>query len=183
MEVTNMALANICKRDILALLSEYPTFEGAKTIAYLLNHPGQSIPAILLEPALLVGFTPGEIARSYPHLAPIKMTDPTTLRAVDKRLNQLIAQKAGTPSLQNSGTPTPQHALDSEIEALVKYRRETTLPGGTIKCFHQDDHKAYFRLTAAISRLLNRAEKDGHYEAVAYIKYHLRRGLRLRWEE
>jgi hypothetical protein len=44
------------------------------------------------------------------------------------------------------------------------------LPTGKIKCFNDDDSKAYDRLRKDIDTLLKQAEKDGYSEAVAIVK-------------
>jgi hypothetical protein len=100
------------------------------------------------------------------------MTDEQTLRCVDKRLNRLIELKAF-----NATT-----AYDDEIQALIRYRKETTLPTGKIKCFNDDDSKAYDRLRKDIDTLLKQAEKDGYSEAVAIVKRCLHRGLNFFWD-
>ncbi len=159
------------------LLTTYPDWEGAKVLNVLMEYPNTPIYSSVLETALQMSIPLPEAQASIYHLAPVKMTDETTLKAVKKRLNQLIAQLASTP--------TPQHAntITDEIRALTQYIKETTLPTGGIKCFHDEDRAAYRRQSAAIRRLLAQAVKDGHHEAVAYIKHHLFTGKQMRWEE
>ncbi|MDD4309458.1 MAG: hypothetical protein PHO32_03690 [Candidatus Cloacimonetes bacterium] len=177
------------------LLGEYPDWEGARVLQLLIQHPYTDIYASVVELCLKNTIPPPEAENLRYHLAPIKMTDEATLKAVKKRLNQLIA----VASHSDATTLTPIVAHDSnpanvpvyvalerdataEIRALTQYIKETTLPTGTIKCFNDDDTKAYRRQAAAISRLLNQAIKDGHHEAVAIVKANLKKGKIMRWE-
>jgi hypothetical protein len=166
------------------LLTTYPDWEGTKVLNVLMQYPNTPIYSSVLETALQMSIPLPEAQASIYHLAPVKMTDETTLKAVQKRLNQLIAQKANTPSHHHSVTSSPHHlvTIQDEICALTQYIKETTLPTGGIKCFHDEDRAAYRRQSAAIRRLLAQAEKDGHHEAVAYIKHHLFQGKQMRWE-
>lgn len=211
----------------LELLNNYPEWEGAKVLQLLINHPNTDIYASVLELCLESSVPPQEAQNLRYHLAPIKMTDEKTLKAIDERLKQLIAQKAeittqlsSTPEHQNTSTnenqytntqalspcatlpakrfhpstlspfhlrntPTPQNTstIDSEISALIAYRKECTLPTGGIKCFNDEDTKAYRRQAEAIRRLLAQATRDGHHEAVAIVKANLKKGKIMRWEE
>ena len=254
------------------LISQYPDWEGSKVLACLANHPDTDLYATVLELSLQNAIPAAEAENLRYHLAPIRMTDEATLRAIDKRINRLISvladanpplglansdlQKSskssisndsvvsanseiGSPStsanseigspvvaLASEGTPcvlanansplqnvardedsisqpldlstprlldlstprlldpsTPRLLdLQTELSALIAYRKECTLPTGQIKCFNDDDTKAYWRQRNAIRRLLLKAEKDGHHEAVAYIKAHLKMGKIFRWE-
>jgi chorismate mutase len=203
----------------LELLNNYPDWEGAKVLQLLINHPNTDIYASVLELCLESSVPPLEAQNLRYHLAPIKMTDEKTLKAIDESLNQLIAQKteittqlSSTPEHQNThtqalspcatmpakrfhpstlspfhlrNTPTPQSSttIDSEIAALIAYRKECTLPTGSIKCFNDEDTKAFRRQAQAIRRLLAQATKDGHHEAVAIVKANLKKGKIMRWEE
>ncbi len=158
------------------LINHYPDWEGAKVLQLLVLHPDTDIYATVVELCLESTIPPLEAQNLRYHLAPIKMTDEDTLRAIDKRLNQLIAQKANTPPHHHFITSSPHHSIDAEIAALTAYRKETTLPTGGIKCFNDEDTKAYRRQSAAISRLLAQATKDGHHEAVAIVKANLKKG-------
>jgi len=175
----------------------YPDWKGAKFLNILCQHPNQPIPASVLENSLYGIIPLSESGEHSYHFAPIKMTDPATLRAVDKRLNQLLAQKvaADVPSAvatdilsveqsnadeTSAATQTPD--IDSEIAALIQYRKQCTIPGGGIRCFNDDDSAAFHRIRKAIFRLLLQAEKDGHHEAVAVIKANLKKGKIMRWE-
>jgi len=155
------------------LINHYPDWEGAKVLQLLTQHPDTDIYATVVELCLESTIPPLEAQNLRYHLAPIKMTDEDTLRAVDKRLNALIAMKAESGSID----------FDSEINALIAYRRETTLPTGGIKCFNDEDTKAFRRQSAAIRRLLIQATKDGHHEAVSIIKANLKKGKVMRWED
>jgi len=155
------------------LINHYPDWEGAKVLQLLTQHPDTDIYATVVELCLESTIPPLEAQNLRYHLAPIKMTDEDTLRAVDKRLNALIAMKAESGSID----------FDSEINALIAYRRETTLPTGGIKCFNDEDTKAFRRQSAAIRRLLAQATKDGHHEAVAIVKSNLKKGKIMRWEK
>jgi len=155
------------------LINHYPDWEGAKVLQLLIQHPDTDIYATVVELCLQSTIPPLEAQNLRYHLAPIKMTDEDTLRAVDKRLNALIAMKAESGSID----------FDSEINALIAYRRETTLPTGGIKCFNDEDTKAFRRQSAAIRRLLAQATKDGHHEAVAIVKSNLKKGKIMRWEK
>ncbi len=157
---------------IQTMLQTYPNFKGSKVIDLLYAHPDTPIPAADMELALNLQIPPDFINRKRYHFAPIRMTDEQTLRCVDKRLNRLIELKAF-----NATT-----AYDDEIQALIRYRKETTLPTGKIKCFNDDDSKAYDRLRKDIDTLLKQAEKDGYSEAVAIVKRCMRRGLSFVWD-
>jgi hypothetical protein len=188
------------------LISHYPDWEGAKVLELLVNHPNTDIYATTAEICLSKQLPPMEAGNARYHLAPIKMTDEQTLKAVKQRLNQLISilaeqitplspsssqlttavipAKAGIQFFSSSrplDSSTSRH-IDFEIRALTQYLKETTLPTGIIKCFNDDDTKAYRRQAAAIRRLLHQATKDGHHEAVAYIKQHLNQGRIMKWE-
>jgi hypothetical protein len=230
------------------LITHYHDWEGAKVLQLITNQPDTDIYATVVELCLANSVPPSEAQANLYHLAPIKMTDDTTLNQVKKRLNQLIAQKANgmansdlpqliMESLQPSPEPKlspnyeaartthapypPQPSpfvvhstvqqetnlnqtlvestpnsnadetsaatltpdIDADIQALTAYIKETTLTTGCIKCFNDEDTKAYRRQSAAISRLLHKAEKDGHHEAVAIIKANLKKGKIIRWEE
>jgi len=167
------------------LISQYPDWEGSKLLACLANHPDTDLYATVLELSLQNAVPAREAENLRYHLAPIKMTDEATLRAIDKRMNRLILVEASSRSLgaDTSGSLKPQdEASTQELNALIAYRKECTLPTGQIKCFNDDDTKAYWRQRNAIRRLLLKAEKDGHHEAVAYIKAHLKMGKIFRWE-
>jgi len=155
------------------LINHYPDWEGAKVLQLLTQHPDTDIYATVVELCLESTIPPLEAQNLRYHLAPIRMTDEVTLRAVDKRLNALFAMKAESGSID----------FDSEINALIAYRRETTLPTGGIKCFNDEDTKAFRRQSAAIRRLLAQATKDGHHEAVAIVKSNLKKGKIMRWEK
>ena len=155
------------------LINHYPDWEGAKVLQLLTQQANTDIYATVVELCLESTLSPLEAQNLRYHLAPIKMTDEDTLRAVDKRLNALVAMKAETGSTD----------FDSEINALIAYRKETTLPTGTIKCFNDEDTKAFRRQASAIRRLLAQATKDGHHEAVAIIKANLKKGKIMRWED
>jgi len=169
--------------SVKELINHYQDWEGAKVLQLLIQHPDTDIYATVVELCLQSTIPPLEAQNLRYHLAPIKMTDEVALRAIDKRLNQLIAQKANTSELQHTSTPEPQYSIDAEINALIAYRRETTLPTGGIKCFNDEDTKAFRRQSAAIRRLLAQATKDGHHEAVAIVKANLRKGKIMRWED
>ncbi len=180
----------------LELLNSYPDWEGAKILNCLLRAPNTDVYATVLELALENQVPLSEAQNLRYHLAPIRMTDEATLQAVDKRINQLILAEATSQSLD---ADTSSRSLDveassrrlkpideastQEISALIAYRKECTLPTGRIKCFNDDDTKAYWRQRNAIRRLLQKAEKDGHTEAVAYLKAHLKMGKIFRWEK
>lgn len=164
------------------LINHYPDWEGAKVLQLLTQHANTDLYATVVELCLESTLSPLEAQNLRFHLAPIKMTDEDTLRAIDKRLNQLIAQKANTPPLHHFITSSPHHSIDAEINALIAYRKETTLPTGTIKCFNDEDTKAFRRQASAIRRLLAQATKDGHHEAVAIVKANLKKGKIMRWE-
>jgi hypothetical protein len=246
MEMPNSNLAT-------RLISQYPDWEGSKVLACLANHPDTDLYASVLELSLQNAIPAAEAENLRYHLAPIRMTDEATLRAIDKRINQLIAVLAdanpplglansdlpksskssvsndsvvsanseiGSPAVASASDGTscvPANAnspqqnvardedsisqpldpstsqpldlstprlldLQTELSALIAYRKECTLPTGQIKCFNDDDTKAYWRQRNAIRRLLLKAEKDGHHEAVAYVKAHLKMGKIFRWE-
>ncbi|PKN73505.1 MAG: hypothetical protein CVU50_01970 [Candidatus Cloacimonetes bacterium HGW-Cloacimonetes-3] len=169
--------------NALELLNNYPDWEGTKLLNILMQYPNTPIYSSVLETALQMIIPLPEAMATIYHLAPVKMTDEATLKAVKKRLNQLIAQKANTPSHHHSVTSSLHNPIEDEIQSLTQYIKETTLPTGGIKCFHDEDRAAYRRQSAAIRRLLAQAEKDGHHEAVAYIKHHLFQGKQMRWEQ
>lgn len=168
------------------LLSHYPEREGAKILQLLIQHPDTDIYASVVELSLFSSLSPLQAQGFRYHLAPIRMTDEATLRAVDKRLNQLIFVEASSRKMDadtSSRSLKPQdEASTQEIAALIAYRKECTLPTGKIKCFGDDDTKAFRRQAEAIRRLLKRAEKDGHHEAVAIVKAQLKKGRIMRWE-
>jgi len=224
---------------VRTLVSQYPGWEGSKVLACLANHPDTDLYATVLELSLQNAVPAQEAENLRYHLAPIRMTDEATLRAIDKRMNQLIAvladanppiqaqelfspsqaqesfapfpnfransqyhRRKGLMATPNNNTThesllpyengnnakigtvamTPDSTVQAELNALIAYRKECTLPTGKIKCFNDDDTKAYWRQRNAIRRLLSKAEKDGHHEAVAYIKAHLKMGKIFRWE-
>jgi len=179
-----MLNTNISQTQAKELIDEYPDWEGSQILNFLMHHPNQPIYSTVLETSLRRQIPPNEAQKTLYHLAPIRMTDDATLRAVDKRLVKLLQIQA---AIKTSDTPTQQHPstteLEEEIRSLIEYRKETTLPTGGIKCFHDEDRAAYRRQSAAIRRLLTKATKDGHHEAVAYIKFHLKQGKQMRWEE
>lgn len=158
------------------MLNAYSDWEGSRILDLLVCHPNLPIFSSVIESCLLQNLSPLEASNAHYHLVPIKMTDYDTLKAVDKRLNQLIAQKANA-----QGNSLAE--LESEMAALIHYRKECTVPGGGIKCFHDEDRAAYRRQSAAIRRLLNKAEQQGHHEAVAIVKACLRQGKQMLWEE
>ena len=161
---------------IRILSDNYPAWGGTKVLDLLCHYPDQPIYATTLERCLNEGISPAEAQSSLYHLAPIRMIDESTLTAVKKRLNQLINVEASSRSLieETSRSIKPQdEASTHEISALTAYLKESTLPNGAIKCFGDDDTKAYRRIWAAIHRLLKKAEADGHHEAVAIIKHNL----------
>ncbi len=182
-----------CAHDLAML---YPAWEGAKVLQLLISHPNTDIYATTLELCLQSSLSLHEAQNTRYHLSPIKMTDEQTLKAVKQRLNKLIAIKAeqtsqplDSPTSRPLDTPTSRlldpstsRLLDSEISALTQYIKETTLPTGTIKCFNDDDTKAFRRQASAIRRLLAQATKDGHHEAVAHINQQLKKGRIMRWE-
>jgi len=155
------------------LLDSYPDWEGSRLLDLLIQSPNAPIHASHLEKCLTLSLTPQEAEQLHQDFAPIPMTDYQTLNAIDKRLNRLTRLKA------ESDSP----AWDQEIAALTSYRRACTTPFGTIRSFTDADDKAYHRQFAAIRRLLNRASAEGHHEAVAIIKQHLRKGRLMMWEE
>ena len=199
---------------IAKLQESYPGWEGTKALTLLVCHPNEAIPAAILERCLNQGISPREAQTSLFRLAPIRMTDDKTLRAVKNRLNTLMNVEASSRSLEVEASSRSlkveassrslkveascrslkveassrslinkrqDDASTSEIAALTAYLKETTLPTGKIKCFGDDDTKAYRRLWAAINRLLKKAEADGHSEAVAIIKANLKQGKMFRW--
>ena len=190
---------------IAKLQENYPGWEGTKALTLLVCHPNEAIPAATLERCLNQGISPSEAQTSLFRLAPIRMTDDKTLRAVKNRLNTLMNVEASSRSLEVEASSRSleveassrslkveassrslinkrqDDASTSEIAALTAYLKETTLPTGKIKCFGDDDTKAYRRIWAAINRLLKKAEADGHSEAVAIIKANLKQGKMFRW--
>ena len=109
------------------LIDHYPDWEGAKVLQLLIQHANTDIYATVVELCLESTIPPLEAQNLRYHLAPIKMTDEATLRAVDKRLNALIAQKANlqtsrplnflipklTPWLPIAGKPPAPQALSN----------------------------------------------------------------------
>jgi hypothetical protein len=180
----NLGVADVSSAsNATDLIKNYSDWEGAKVLNILMQYPNTPVYSSVLETALNQNIPLTEAQAAIYHLAPIKMTDEATLKAVKKRLNQLIAQQANTPSPHHSVTSSLHHPIQDEIHSLTQYLKETTLPTGGIKCFHDEDRAAYRRQSAAIRRLLAKAIKDGHHEAVAYIKHHLFQGKQMRWEE
>jgi len=177
------------------ITATYPAWEGAKALDLLCHYPGEPIYATILERCMNEGISPRVAQHKLYHLAPIPMTDPVTMKAVDKRINQLLAALAidqspagvgdclGSPALSQYLGACLGSPEQAELSALIAYRRETTLPTGGIKCFGDEDTKAYRRIWAAIYRLLKKAEKDGHHEAVAIVKAHLKQGKMFCWEK
>jgi len=174
--------------NAISVLQEYyPAWEGTKALILLVCHPHEAIPAATLERCLNGVLSPTEAKSALFRPAPIRMTDEKTLKAVRNRLNHLIDVDASSRSIINkpqdeASTSKPQdEASTREITALTAYLKETTLPTGKIKCFGDDDTKAYRRLWAAINRLLKKAEAEGHREAVAIVKASLKQGKMFRW--
>jgi len=157
---------------VKTLLNNYPNFKGSKVIDLLYAYPDTPLPASDMELAVNLQIPPEFIFHNRYHFAPIQMTDSKTLRTIDKRLNHLLELKAFNTTDE----------YDEEIQALIRYRKETTLPTGKIKCFNDEDSRAYDRLRKDIDTLLKQAEKDGYSEAVAIVKRCLRRGLNFLWD-
>ncbi len=101
------------------------------------------------------------------------LTDARTLKEVNQRLNLLLARKAQTPEHNHP-------AIDTEIQALIKYRSEVTRPGGEIKNHEPQQRKSYQRLYAAFRRLLNKARHESP-EAYRIIKAQLKTGKYCQW--
>jgi len=158
-------------KAVRTLLNNYPNYKGSKVIDLLYAYPDTPLSASDMELAVNLQIPPEFVFRNRYHFAPILMTDAKTLRNIDKRLNHLIELKAFNATDE----------YDEEIQALIRYRQETTLPTGKIKCFNDDDSSAYNRLRKNIDTLLKQAEKDGYSEAVAIVKRCLRRGLMMCW--
>jgi hypothetical protein len=154
------------------LLAEYPSHEGSKLLALLLTEPNRPVLSTVIELALTLKLTLREAEQGFYHPVGIPLTDEQTLRDVDRELQRLIAQKAAYLA-QHKAEDSP---FDEDIRHLIRYRKQCTKPWGAIK--HSDDElrKAYRRHYAAIQRLLARAEKDGHHEAVAEVKRTLKLG-------
>jgi hypothetical protein len=168
----------------LNLIDHYPDLEGAKVLQLLITHPNTDIYATVVELCLENSLPPAQAQNTRYHLAPIKMTDEQTLKAVKQRLNKLIAIVAQDANpAKEIGYEASASCATTEIQALTQYIKETTLPTGGIKCFNDEDTKAFRRQASAIRRLLCKAEQDGHHEAVAYVKQHLAKGKIMRWEE
>ncbi|PKN71119.1 MAG: hypothetical protein CVU50_10500 [Candidatus Cloacimonetes bacterium HGW-Cloacimonetes-3] len=81
----------------IELLNNYSEWEGAKVLQLLVKHPDTCIYATVVELCLENSVPPLEAQNLRYHLAPIKMTDEPTLKAVKKRLNQLIAIVGADP--------------------------------------------------------------------------------------
>lgn len=162
------------------LTERYPELEGAKILNLLSSHPNRSLMNTVVELALTPPLSVDEAEASVFHPAAIPMTDYQTLRELDKRLKRLfhlkahyLAEQEANPGFDAKTSPSP---YDEEIEALRKYRKESTRPNGKLQSFPDEIRKAYRRHAAAIRRLFTKAEKAGHREAVEIVKRSLKPG-------
>ena len=97
----------------------------------------------------------------------------TRVRSVAKPLVTGYTKQFRAPRGRHKASPSP---YDEEIEALRKYRKESTRPNGKLQSFPDEIRKAYRRHAAAIRRLFTKAEKAGHREAVEIVKRSLKPG-------
>ncbi len=160
---------------INTLAQAYPTLEGSRILKVMNESPNRPVRSTALEIALHTGLDVEQAEKTIYHPSAIPMVDSKTLLDIDRRMIALIDAKAHYLT-EIGGTSSP---FDVEIAALTKYRKECTKPNGSPKSFPDEDRRAYRRQAAAIRRLLEKAEKDGHYEAVAIVKQNLRLGRTL----
>lgn len=159
-------------KAVRTIIENYPDWGGSKILDLLSQTPDQPIHSNALEHAIEFNISPLEAAAVVYHHRAVPITDFATLKAVDLRLKKLISLKA--EYLCREGVP--ESPYDTEIQALIRYRRDCSKPNGAPKSFPDEDRRAYRRQAAAIRRLFARAEQDGHHEAVAIVKRQLSLG-------
>lgn len=98
--------------------------------------------------------------------------DTGVVHLATKQVDTQIARKGQIDSTNTQSIS----AIDTEIKALIRYRRQCVRPGGAIRNFADENRRAYQMISAAIKRVLNKAEADGHHEAVAIIRRNLKQG-------
>lgn len=188
------------KTEIQKMLQAYPNLEGAKALSILLFHSGQEIDCIKLnfmanppdfsQIQRMIQDILGEqslpsaktnLPNPFNCLSPIMLCDRKTIRDVYKRLNQLIAIKA---SILCAPLPYPAklQSTEEEICALKKYLGEVLRPGGKIRCLQPEEKRASQRISVAIRRFLQKAEKE-YPLAVRIIRQNLSMGNSFRLEE
>jgi hypothetical protein len=160
-------------KAIRVLNMAYPKHEGSKLLNLLSAEPNRPVLSTVIELALAQKITLSEAEQGHYHPLGIPLTDTRTLREIDhelKRLTELKAHYLGETGAEES-------PFDQEIAQLTGYRKECTKPGGGIRNSNEELRKAYRRQAAAIRRLLAKAERDGHHEAVAEVKRTLKLGF------
>jgi len=160
---------------INTLAQAYPALEGTRILRVMQGSTNCPVRSTALEIALHTGLDVEQAEKTIYHPPAIPMVDSKTLFEIDRRMIALIDAKAHYLT-EIGGASSP---YDEEIAALTKYRKECTKPNGSPKSFPDEDRRAYRRQAAAIRRLLEKAEKDGHHEAVAIVKQSLKLGRTL----
>jgi hypothetical protein len=162
---------------VTEFLAQNSDLQGCKALALLMRKPGEPVwckDLIMAINPVESPYTPEQVAHLTQSREVIPMTDKATLKQVRKELMKLYQLKA---ELQTADQPTTR--LDHDIAACEKYIKDTTTPYG-IKSFITDDKAAYDSLSAALRRLVRKAEKECP-EAACEIQKHLQTGRYCSW--
>jgi hypothetical protein len=152
---------------------------GVRVILALIEMPDRMVHCIALSHQIepVENEVLGEKGADYliQNLEKIPMTDVRALKQVDKELNRQLKIKAERMHLGLDVS-----AQDEAIFHLIRYRKETTRPNGSIRDFFSVEMKEYQRHRAAITRLMNKARRECP-EAHYYVKAHLLSGIYFYW--
>jgi len=158
-------------------MEEYADMQGVKLLNILINQQG---PVHCIRLCQMAAIYPSSILPFEADLIrfnPIPMTDPQTLKELDRELNRTINIIA-----LREGQGLPADDLKKKLEMLTAYRKECTFPNGKIKLFIPEQRKAYNAVATAIRRMKMVAFQVNR-DAFKSICRHLKIGYYVSWRK
>jgi len=167
------------KPHISDFLQSHSDMWGSKIVFLLLSKPDEPIHVIRLshtiDPPSYPTWQFDRFRRTFENNCGIPQTDKQTLRDIDKRLIKLIAIKA---ELMVNELDFAE--IETEMQTLIEYRKETTKPNGRIKSFRLETQKEVKRHRISFQRLLDKALVECP-EAYCFFKKHVQTGTYYKW--
>jgi hypothetical protein len=174
-----MQSASNLQPQIFDFLTNHKDLWGSKLVVLLLSRPDEPFHVIRLShfinPPDCQGWHYEQFTRKYENCCGILQTDTKTLKDIDKRLVKLIAVKAELVVNKLNFTE-----VETEMQNLLKYRKETTKTNGRIKNFRQEIQNEVQRHRIAFTRLLDKALVECP-EAYYLFKQHVQKGKYYKW--